>query len=102
MDLPQLRAPQRTLDPIMRQLRHPPPRQVTMCGNNRCIYYGCDACSLRLTGDIIHAHRDECDCTNEINAEFCSPACLTDYQTWDPCDCGHDNPWQTRNGPSTK
>ena|SRR5690348_5555856 len=29
MDLPQLRAPQRTLHPLMRQLRHPPPRQMT-------------------------------------------------------------------------
>ena len=73
-----------------------------MCGRDRCIYYGCDACCRRLTGDILQVTREECDCLNDVYAEFCTPSCFADYKTWVPCECGAHNPWYTRYGPSQK
>lgn len=73
-----------------------------MCGNERCIYYGCDACCRHLKGDMLHAHRDECDCTNEVYAEFCSQECFADYRTWVPCECGSVNDYVITYGPSQK
>lgn len=77
-----------------------------MCGKNRCIYYGCDYCCWRLDrlGDqVIHLHREECDCLNETNAELCSPRCAQQYTTEIlDCTCGSPNTTTTTTGVSTK
>lgn len=73
-----------------------------MCGKDRCIYYGCDLCGLRL-GLAYIIQRDECDCLNPTYAELCSQACANDYTTQIlDCTCGSANQTTITRGPSTK
>ena len=77
-----------------------------MCGKDRCIYYGCDMCGWRLGqlgNNVIHLHRDECDCLNVTNAELCSQACADHYtKAILDCECGSPNQITTTTGPTTK
>lgn len=77
-----------------------------MCGKTRCIYYGCDLCALRLDklgNQVIHLHRDECDCLNETHAELCSQRCAEEYVTEIlDCTCGSTNTPTTTTGPTLK
>lgn len=73
-----------------------------MCGNGRCMYYGCDTClKTPMPGDeVIKLRRDECDCTNDLYREFCSQECLDAYEI--DCDCGSANEVTTTRGESEK
>jgi hypothetical protein len=79
-----------------------------MCGKDRCIYYGCDLCSLRLDQAHIDGlpwilQRDECECLNHTYAELCSQRCADTYTSAIlDCICGHPNPVTITRGASAK
>lgn len=75
-----------------------------MCGNGKCVYYGCDTCG-KVTSygeDVLRLTRDECDCLNELRYEFCSQECLAAYLRELDCTCGSKNTVTVQLGPSDK
>lgn len=73
-----------------------------MCGNNRCIYYGCDECCRWMPDEVLILTRGECSCTNDLYKEFCSQECLDKWEAEFECDCAHPQGLIIVRGPSQK
>lgn len=72
-----------------------------MCGNGKCIYYGCRFCLRYMKDPVVIVTRDECDCINDIYAECCNDVCADAYVAEvDDCACAIKPPFTRVSGPS--
>lgn len=76
-----------------------------MCGNGKCIYYGCGFCLKYMKDPVTVVKRDECDCTNDIYTECCDDKCadayVAEYEGDNGCTCGSTAEFSRSYGPST-